>query len=263
MINSNSQIFVLERGRTLGPFRFEDVRRMRLNGQCSSQTQITNNPQDQSSWYPLDRFIHETDQALSVPSPLAPPPLTDGHLVGATDNRTASIGLMRPFPVAVLILLHFLTAGLFTFFRTTGTHGVLPKFRTDAPNAFMAIGLLFVPFYNLYWLFVVYPRLAQRVDTFGKQFGLPRIVPPHLAWTVSTFAFIPVVMGTIGVIVLLLTVFSDAPKTAAIWIFMIAPHFFSLMNFFVVFPIFSGLVQRNINLIFDAQIGLLKSGKPI
>ena len=73
-------------------------------------------------------------------------------------------GFVSTFPTAVLVLLHFLTMGLFTTIYHGLKHSELPIVRPDDFTAGKAIGFLFIPFFNLYWFFVFWLRLADRVN---------------------------------------------------------------------------------------------------
>lgn len=74
------------------------------------------------------------------------PPFPTGELVAEPHQLTQ-------FSVLAVLLLHFLTCGVFSFIWLNLMHGRLPKVRKDDPSAAMAIGFCFIPFYNLYWIF--------------------------------------------------------------------------------------------------------------
>ena len=82
----------------------------------------------------------------------------------APPGMVGSSPRLEPFPVAASVLLHFITLGLFSFFHLNLLHGKLPKVRPDDPSAGKAIGFMFIPFFNFYWVFFSYNRLCLRVD---------------------------------------------------------------------------------------------------
>ncbi len=91
----------------------------------------------------------------------------------APPGMVGSSPRLEPFPVAASVLLHFVTLGLFSFFHLNLLHGKLPKIRPDDPSAGKAIGFMFIPFFNFYWVFFSYNRLCLRVDEQRAQRGLP------------------------------------------------------------------------------------------
>jgi hypothetical protein len=88
---------------------------------------------------------------------------------------------LATFPVAVLLLLHYLTAGLFTVFHLSMLHDRIPKLRRDDPSSTVALGLCFVPIFNLYWLGWSCRRLCLRVNEQRRLHGLPETSPASLA----------------------------------------------------------------------------------
>src|SRR5206468_3345214 len=104
---------------------------------------------------------------VSSPPPVMMAQLDPGQLspgtLGPVDPVLTSL-IVLPFPAGVLVLLHFLTGGIFTFFWVTGLHGKLPRLNSDDLSARRAIWFCFIPFFNLYWFFVVYIRLCLRIN---------------------------------------------------------------------------------------------------
>ncbi len=68
------------------------------------------------------------------------------------------------FSPGLLLLFHYLTFGLFTMIWLGLMHDKMPFVRHDDPSAGKAIGFMFIPFFNLYWLFFNYIRLEVRVN---------------------------------------------------------------------------------------------------
>ena len=99
---------------------------------------------------------------------------------------------LASFPVAVVILLHFFTCGVFSLIWLGLMHGKLPKVRSDDPSAGRAIGFCFIPFFNLYWIFFSYRRLCLRLD---EQRGLYGLTPGNLRGLATTNCIFQVIPG--------------------------------------------------------------------
>lgn len=123
------------------------------------------------------------------------------------------------FSVGVGILLHFLTFGIFTIIFCGLKHSKLPKIKSDDFSGGKAIGFLFIPFFNFYWLFVFWRRLAMRINF---QFRLRNEKSPvsiGLATAICILTFIPYLGGAINFLVLMPILFSQiqsASNTLAI-----------------------------------------------
>jgi hypothetical protein len=122
---------------------------------------------------------------------------------------------LTSFPVVALILLHYLTCGVFSWIWLNLMHGKLPRVRSDDPSAGRAIGFCFIPFFNLYWIFFTLRRLCLRVDEQRELYGLP---PSNLRGMATTAC-----------------------------IFQVIPYVNALFGYTVVTPIYIGLMQSSIN----------------
>ena len=129
-------------------------------------------------------------QAAALPAAITVPPV--GQLVQA-GTAAARMHQLSTFPVAVVILLHYVTFGIFTTIWLNLMHGKMPKIRHDDPSAGKAIGFLFIPFFNLYWVFFTYCRLCDRINEQRQNHGLPPSVPKGLAIAVCIVMLIPYV----------------------------------------------------------------------
>jgi len=125
------------------------------------------------------------------------------------------------FEPAVVIILHFVTFGLFTFIWFGLKHGQLPVVAQDDPSAGKAIGFMFIPFFNLYWLFVYWMRLCDRINFQLALRGLPPKAPKGLAQGTCICTLIPYAGG--------------------------------LLNYFILMPILAGTLQSAINMLVDAD----------
>jgi hypothetical protein len=97
-----------------------------------------------------------------------------------------------------VILLHFVTFGIFTFIWLNLMHGKMCRVRADDPSAGKAIGFCFIPFFNLYWIFFTYRRLCLRIDEQRGLYGLPPSNLRDLATTACILQVIPYINGLIG-----------------------------------------------------------------
>ncbi|MBT4540374.1 hypothetical protein HOC35_02580 [Candidatus Woesearchaeota archaeon] len=68
------------------------------------------------------------------------------------------------FPIIACVILHFLTFGIFTIIYFGLKHDKLPKIEKDDPGALNAILLFLIPVFNIYWAFVFWLRLADRIN---------------------------------------------------------------------------------------------------
>jgi len=88
---------------------------------------------------------------------------------------------LHVFPVASLVLLHYVTAGLFSIIYLNLLHDRMPRLRRDDPSATVAVGLCFVPVFNIYWFFFSYHRLCTRINEQRRFAGLPETAPRWLS----------------------------------------------------------------------------------
>ena len=122
---------------------------------------------------------------------------------------------LTSFPVPLVILLHFMTCGIFSLVWLNLMHGKLPRIRPDDPSAGKAVGFCFIPFFNLYWIFFTYHRLCVRVDEQRGLYGLP---PSNLRGMAITNC-----------------------------IFQVIPYINALVGLTIITPIFIGLMQSSVN----------------
>lgn len=85
------------------------------------------------------------------------------------------------FPVASVVLLHFVSCGLFTLIYLNQLHERMPRLRQNDPSATVALGLCFIPFVNLLWFFFSFHRLCIRIDEQRQFNGLDGAAPTWLA----------------------------------------------------------------------------------
>jgi hypothetical protein len=99
--------------------------------------------------------------------------------------------ILTSFSTPLAIVLHFLTCGLFTLIHFGLMHDALPRVRQDDPSAGKAIGFMFIPFFNIYWVFFAYLRLIDRVNEQRAWAGLPPTEIKGLFITAMVCCLIP------------------------------------------------------------------------
>ncbi|MCP4590287.1 MAG: hypothetical protein GY842_06065 [bacterium] len=129
------------------------------------------------------------------------------------------------FSVASLVLMHYLTAGVFSVIYLNLLHDKMPQLRRSDPSATKAIGLCFIPGVNLIWFFFTYHRLCVRVNEQRRFHGLPETAPTSLAFAVALLTL----AGS-------LTYLFPTPGLAVL----------SVLGL-IVLPVFAVMVQHSIN----------------
>lgn len=125
----------------------------------------------------------------------------------------AAMHWLSSFSVAGVVLLHLVTMGLFPMIWFNIMHGKMPMTRQDDPSAGKAIGFMFIPFFNFYWIFFTYLRLIDRINYQRAARGLPE--------TLHGF-------------------------TLAICILSVIPYV-NYVNFLFIAPIWAGMMQASVN----------------
>jgi len=112
---------------------------------------------------------------------------------------------LTAFSVTGLLLLHYVTVGLFTVVHLNMMHDKLPKVRRTDPSALVAVGLCFVPGVNLLWLFFTLRRLCLRINEQRSIRGMEATAPQTFAIIVSTLllcGFIATILPITGWVLL-------------------------------------------------------------
>jgi hypothetical protein len=89
------------------------------------------------------------------------------------------------------LLFHYLTLGVFTIFNYGSKYSMLPALSNRDFKSGKAIGFLFIPFYNFYWIFIFQRHLAQRINYQFKLRNEPEQVSVGLATSIAIFSVIP------------------------------------------------------------------------
>ncbi|HTS16346.1 MAG TPA: GYF domain-containing protein [Verrucomicrobiae bacterium] len=190
-------------GKEYGPATVDQIRQWMSSGSVNLDTRTQ--AEGTTGWKPLREFP-ELAAAFAAVSPASGPP---------TIPAPAGPHQLTKFPVAVVIILHYLTCGIFGIVWLNLMHGKLPRVRQDDPTAGRAVGFCFIPFFNLYWIFFTFRRLCVRVDEQRSLYGLP---PSNLKGLATTAC-----------------------------IFQVIPYINLLLGYTIMFPVFLGMMQSSVN----------------
>jgi hypothetical protein len=184
-----SSYHIAKDGKPTGPIDEETIRQQIATGTLNQSDLCW--CEGMADWQPIGTVLSFTVQtAAPPPIPVQPPPRT-----GAT---TSCPHQLTTFPVALAVLLHYLTFGIFTMVWLNLMHGKISRVRADDPSAGKAVGFCFIPFFNLYWIFFTYRRLCLRIDEQRDLYGLPPSNLRGLATTSCIFQLIPYINLMIG-----------------------------------------------------------------
>lgn len=114
------------------------------------------------------------------------------------DSPMAAMHQLSSFSVVGVVLLQLVTLGIFSTIWFGLMHDKMPRLRHDDPSAGKAIGFMFIPFFNLYWMFFAYCRLCDRIAEQRRFRGLPEGNLKGLAIGTCVVAVIPYVNFFIG-----------------------------------------------------------------
>jgi hypothetical protein len=87
-----------------------------------------------------------------------------GSLLIPLDSREARIHGFTHNSILLLLVLHYYTLGVYSFFWFCFAHRYMPRIRRDDPSVIDAIGRHGPPFYNIYWAFFHHLRLCDRIN---------------------------------------------------------------------------------------------------
>jgi len=116
-----------------------------------------------------------------------------GDLSDEQRQEFAQHKMASAFSVAAAIVLHFVTFGLFTLIYYGFKHSELPVIKHDDFGAGRAIGFSFIPFFNLYWQFVFWLRLVDRLNFQLRLRGLEPSISKGLMLVTLILGLVPVV----------------------------------------------------------------------
>jgi hypothetical protein len=160
---------------------------------------------------------HAPPATPPAPAPYAPaqgqypPPPHPGAPLGYAGPQTyggpAQVNLSS-FPVVGAVFLSIFVPFFAPIYYGL-VHGNLPKRRPDDPGAGKAIGFMFIPFFNIYWVCFFWVRLCTRINDERLRIGLPPTAPRGLVIAILCCylgMFIPIlnILVAIAIIVMLL-----------------------------------------------------------
>ncbi len=192
------------------------------------------------------------EQAAQISASAPPPPIPSEAVVS-----------YQPFPVWLLVALHYLTLGVFSFFWITSLHGRLPRNSPDEPSGLRAVGLMLVPLVNLYWMFTCYPLLVTRLNRIRERRGLPTDVlyfPALIMCVLFLAVSLMAITGSFVVFTLAMRQSPVGPQLSfmersehAVWFFFLLPHLLTLVNYIFLVPQFCSMCQTAFNQIAESQ----------
>ncbi len=241
--------YLRERGKVVGTFSDEALQQLHTEGRISRFHTIS---RDQRHWE--SALSHFEFGASSNWTPSVPDAPSNG-------NSNVVAVTYRPFPIAALIALHYATFGIFTFFWITSLHGRLPALRPNHPSGGRAVLLAMLPFVNLYWAYLCYPLLAERLNELMPRHNLKGAIPMSLVLATVSMIVIPMVIWIVGFIVITFmlyyneTVNLEPPKIFFFWI----PGVFAAVDLVILIPALSSMIQTCFNDIAESQQSRLLS----
>ena len=117
-----------------------------------------------------------------------------GYVTGPAEHT------LSPFPVAGAVLLSLFVPFFAVIFYGLA-HGNLPRRRPDDPSAGKAIGFMFIPLFNIYWICFFWPRLCTRINEERARAGLAPTAPRSLVIAIL-WSYLGLLIPIIGLLVI-------------------------------------------------------------
>lgn len=96
------------------------------------------------------------------------------HTLTPEQREAYKHNLLTPgIPASAFVILSVITFGVFGIVYLQLKQSKLPAVKPDDPSTGKAIGFMFIPLFNLYWYFVVWRRLVDRVNFQYRLRGRP------------------------------------------------------------------------------------------
>jgi len=246
------QYYVRFRGKSQGPFTLEDLQRMRQQGALTRFHKILGGPTGDDG-VPATELESLLAPAVGEAVATIPPQVTDPRRIPTAILDTVVV----PFPVGVLLFLHYTTLGMFSFFYITGLHGQLPRVVSTDLNARKAVGLCFVPVFNIaWWFFVVYPDLCRRLSDLRGALGLRGRLSEWWGYSLAVLiALSTALVGMWGTVVLL----TGGDWERGLYVLLAPGVVLAGVILLVYWPWYAATVQRHCNEIGTQQIRCLQA----
>lgn len=180
-----SSYYIGKNGKQTGPFDEATIRQQIAAGTLGASDLCWR--EGMANWEAIGLVFNKTHE-VGTPLPLNRP----------TGSTASCSHQLATFPVAIAVLLHYVTFGIFTLIWLNLMHGKMDRIRADDPSAGKAVGFCFIPFFNFYWIFFTYRRLCLRIDEQRALYGLPPGNLRGLATTVCIFQIIPYINFLLG-----------------------------------------------------------------
>ena len=117
--------------------------------------------------------------------------LYDLGKIKPADKKEMMQTSLKDFPVAGAVLLHIFTLGIFSLIYYGIAHSKFPKIKQNDFSVGRAIGFSFIPFFSIYWKFVFWLRLVDRINLQLKLRNIKHQVPKALILTNRILGVIP------------------------------------------------------------------------
>ncbi len=152
-------------------------------------------------------------QEEARPAYLAPPPFASSDPysrffdVSSLSRETVEAYCQHrfhaTFSVLLTVLVHFLTFAVASPFLIARKYALLPKLRPDDFSTAKAAGFMFIPFFNLYWVFVLCNRLVDRLTLQAKLWDVPGVPSRGISTSVAVTSCLSAIpyLGVIFVLV--------------------------------------------------------------
>ncbi|HUT01523.1 MAG TPA: DUF4234 domain-containing protein [Phycisphaerae bacterium] len=188
-------------GSTYGPVDEADLTQWAREGRLTAVTQVRCEPEGQVVQAGSLGFLASV---LAAPAPVAVarPMVPMYAQVVPIGSPQAMMHQLTEFSVGLIVLLQFVTLGIFSLIWFGLMHDKMPKIRQDDPSAGKAIGFMFIPFFNLYWIFFAYMRLCDRIAEQRELRGLPAESLRGLAIATCIVGLIPYVGWCVGSLIM-------------------------------------------------------------
>ncbi len=108
------------------------------------------------------------------------------------ENFEKHLIIMR-FPVWLAVVLSIFTLNMFGTFYYGLKHSQLPRIKSDDFFGGKAIGYLFIPFFNFYWIFIFWLRLIDKINFQFKLRNQQAPIPKGLVLATVIISVIPYV----------------------------------------------------------------------